>query len=714
MPSTESVSRRSAQRAGDAAVLDQERAVAGDRGDQRLLRAHHVRVPEPRHVDAALDRRAQLVLVGGAAARQHEVGRARARGLAAGRERVAGGLRRPASAALRMSWTTRVRHAVLDQRQRAPWACPRRRRRAAACAGSAGESERLIARRGHPRRRAGRRARRGPRRAARPLRRSHAEQVEQPADGVRLDDHRVLARRELRPARRRPRPCAPPARASVRGVELGRRDRGASRVAAAPARGDADHLHEGVGHALRDAAGDAGAGRDRRFCLGGGPDAVGLARRAAGATAKAASRARAAARRVELGGLGVVAGVRARRAPARGSPGRRPAPPAVARRASAAARRPRARRRASRRRSRRSSRPADVPVADTVISTVTSSMAVACVGRERAKRSSSERSRVTGAPSAVRGRGDAAQRALAPASPDGSRHADLRRRGSAPAPSRARRASPGPARPCRSRAATRAATRPRADGVAARPELGRDARVARVAQQPAALAALDLPRGLALELEVEPAGVDRPRAVGLDQDPARRVRRSGPRACRRRRARGSRWSSARSAGARSRSARMQPPERSSPISAAVSREERKPASTPSRTIGTRRGPPRPRRPSRRCRGRRAWWRRRSRSRAASRSASDADAVGREEARAGVGGLAPEHAVELDGVADRLVHLEARAARRQDQRGAPGRAGGRRQQGDGLLGHARRVADQVERRGSARSRPPATSPPCEAG
>ena len=34
------------------------------------------------------------------------------------------------------------------------------------------------------------------------------------------------------------------------------------------------------------------------------------------------------------------------------------------------------------------------------------------------------------------------------------------------------------------------------------------------------------------------------------------------------------------------SARMQPPERSSPISAAVSREERKPASTPSRTIGT--------------------------------------------------------------------------------------------------------------------------------
>ena len=34
------------------------------------------------------------------------------------------------------------------------------------------------------------------------------------------------------------------------------------------------------------------------------------------------------------------------------------------------------------------------------------------------------------------------------------------------------------------------------------------------------------------------------------------------------------------------SARMHPPERSNPISPAVSREERKPASTPSRTIGT--------------------------------------------------------------------------------------------------------------------------------
>ena len=34
------------------------------------------------------------------------------------------------------------------------------------------------------------------------------------------------------------------------------------------------------------------------------------------------------------------------------------------------------------------------------------------------------------------------------------------------------------------------------------------------------------------------------------------------------------------------SARAQPPERSSPISAAVSREERNPVSTPSRTIGT--------------------------------------------------------------------------------------------------------------------------------
>jgi len=34
------------------------------------------------------------------------------------------------------------------------------------------------------------------------------------------------------------------------------------------------------------------------------------------------------------------------------------------------------------------------------------------------------------------------------------------------------------------------------------------------------------------------------------------------------------------------SARMQPPERASPISEAVSREDRNPASTPSRTIGS--------------------------------------------------------------------------------------------------------------------------------
>ena len=98
------------RRAGDPAVLDQERPVAGDRRDQRLLRPHQVRVPEARHVDAALDRRAQLVLVRRAAAGQDQVGGARALGVAARRERVAGGPRaRPArrcAGRARRAWAT--------------------------------------------------------------------------------------------------------------------------------------------------------------------------------------------------------------------------------------------------------------------------------------------------------------------------------------------------------------------------------------------------------------------------------------------------------------------------------------------------------------------------------------------------------------------------------------------------------------------------------
>ena len=126
----------------------------------------------------------------------------------------------------------------------------------------------------------------------------------------------------------------------------------------------------------------------------------------------------------------------------------------------------------------------------------------------------------------------------------------------------------------------------RADRVAAPPEARGDSAVARVADEPSEPAVADLARGLALELEVEAPVVDRPGAVRLDQQPVARCPRSARRACPRCRAPGSRSSCARSAGARSpapacsrRSARGRSP-------TAVSREERKPARTPSRTIGT--------------------------------------------------------------------------------------------------------------------------------
>src|SRR4051794_1658151 len=59
-----------------------------------------------------------------------------------------------------------------------------------------------------------------------------------------------------------------------------------------------------------------------------------------------------------------------------------------------------------------------------------------------------------------------------------------------------------------------------ADGVEPGPEDRRHAGVARVLDQPAALATLDLPGRLSLEPELEPAVVDRPRAVALDQEAA--------------------------------------------------------------------------------------------------------------------------------------------------------------------------------------------------
>ena len=180
---------------------------------------------------------------------------------------------------------------------------------------------------------------------------------------------------------------------------------------------------------------------------------------------------------------------------------------------------------------------------------------------------------------------------------------------------------------------------------------------------------------LALELEVQAAVVDRPRAVGLDQQPAVGVARSAPRACRR--SPGSRLTLViRTIGWRAKpSARMQPPERSRPISAAVSRELTGSPRARPRGRSARCGPPRPRRPSGSCRARRGV------ASAVTLTCSEPKrsepiAVRSHEAGAGVGGLAAEHAVELDGVADRLVQLRAELLAGEDQRGARARARGR--------------------------------------
>src|SRR5204863_2421329 len=60
----------------------------------------------------------------------------------------------------------------------------------------------------------------------------------------------------------------------------------------------------------------------------------------------------------------------------------------------------------------------------------------------------------------------------------------------------------------------------RADRVEAAPELGRPAAVARVAHEAAPLAVDDLPADLGGELELEPARVDRPRAVRVEVEAA--------------------------------------------------------------------------------------------------------------------------------------------------------------------------------------------------
>ena len=135
-----------------------------------------------------------------------------------------------------------------------------------------------------------------------------------------------------------------------------------------------------------------------------------------------------------------------------------------------------------------------------------------------AKRSSSERSRITQAGHRGAHAAATARSASLEAAQTTPTSTSRKRAGAG----RARRARSAPARPCRSRAAGQVATGGRADRVAAAPELGRHTGVARVAQQPAPGAAAQLPGGLALELEVQPAVVDRPRPVGLDRGSRRR------------------------------------------------------------------------------------------------------------------------------------------------------------------------------------------------
>ena len=71
-------------------------------------------------------------------------------------------------------------------------------------------------------------------------------------------------------------------------------------------------------------------------------------------------------------------------------------------------------------------------------------------------------------------------------------------------------------------------------------------------------------------------------------------------------------------------------------------------------------------------------------------------VGREERRSGVRLLHAEDAVELDGVADRFVHLEDDLRRVEDDGRHLARAFGRPQQRDGLAGDALRLLREAQR------------------
>ncbi len=205
-----------------------------------------------------------------------------------------------------------------------------------------------------------------------------AEHRQQLADRVRL-----RARPGTRPAAaERARPGRPPSAPRARPARARRSRRPTcrcGRVAAAAARGDADHLHEGVGHAVR--RGHAGGGRDRGLHLAHGPGAVSLHAVALGHLERGGQRGArpAPGRSARCRDRGPR---RAEAVAAAGSRGRRPAGGAGDRLGGRL-------RGAGARRQRVGvvsfvEAPPTWPSRSTTISTLTSSIAVAWVGRERA------------------------------------------------------------------------------------------------------------------------------------------------------------------------------------------------------------------------------------------------------------------------------------------------------------------------------------------
>ena len=148
-----------------------------------------VRVPEPRHVDAALDLGAQLSFVACAAAREHQVGRVRpARRFRPGSAR---GRCWPCRhrAALRTSWATAWATPSWISGSGAFW-LPSASNERGSVRALVGESDRLIA---GALIRSPSRPTSAPRPSAcaRPLKAVSAEQVEEPAHRLRLEYHRV-------------------------------------------------------------------------------------------------------------------------------------------------------------------------------------------------------------------------------------------------------------------------------------------------------------------------------------------------------------------------------------------------------------------------------------------------------------------------------------------------------------------------------------------